>query len=348
MISFVTGDILKSTAECLVNTVNCEGYMGKGIAYQFKLAYPKNNIDYVKACKSGDLRIGTLHFYRENDKVIINFPTKDKWRAKSQIEYIEKGLAELVKLIYELRITSIAIPPLGCGNGGLNWHEVKQIILDYLQGSSDDLHIFIYEPSNYYRPKAVEAPRISASHLVVMKFKPLLNKFDRFHIHKCAYFLNVLKGENYFKFKKHKYGPYAHSIDVIIKEINEYQSYYGFDTSAAYDYAMQTLISKSVQGKLEGFIPYIDQSIKLVNSISTSKELELLSSVCCIIDESPGSDEGTIVAEIRNWSEEKSKKFNEEDIIQAIKKLCDFGIVQKDISEGYLIDRKPKLTVVNS
>jgi O-acetyl-ADP-ribose deacetylase (regulator of RNase III) len=348
MISFVTGDILKSEAECLVNTVNCEGYMGKGIAYQFKLAYPETNKDYVKSCKSGHLRIGTLHYYKENNKLIINFPTKDKWREKSELEYISRGLSELAKLIYELRISSIAIPPLGCGNGGLNWSDVKELIVNYLESSADDLDVYIFEPSNYYKSKVKEAPQISASHLIIMKFKPHLKKFDRFHIHKCAYFLNVLIGENYFKFKKHIYGPYAHSIDVLIKDINEYQNYYGFDTEMAYNHAKQTLISKSVQNKLDTFDPYIKQSIRLVNSINTSKELELLSSVCCIIEENPIVYEETIVNGIKDWSEEKAKKFSKDDIIHAIITLQDFGIVQKELSGGYLISKRSKLLTVNS
>ena len=103
MISYTSGDLLQSSADALVNTVNCEGYMGKGIAYQFKLRYPENNKDYIKACKNGTLQIGRLHYFRERSKVIINFPTKDKWRAKSKLEYIDKGLDELVKLIIYLR-----------------------------------------------------------------------------------------------------------------------------------------------------------------------------------------------------------------------------------------------------
>ncbi|WP_199798965.1 macro domain-containing protein [Clostridium tetani] len=86
---------------------------------KFKLQYPENNIDYVKACKSGSLTIGKLHYFKERGKIIINFPTKNKWRAKSKIEYVEKGLDGLIKLIYLLNIKSIAIPPLGSGNGGL-------------------------------------------------------------------------------------------------------------------------------------------------------------------------------------------------------------------------------------
>ena len=99
MFFYTTGDLLQSDAEALVNTVNCEGYMGKGIAYQFKLKFPNNNKDYVKACKNGTLRPGKLHVYKESEKIIINFLTKDKWREKSRMEYIEDGLDALVLLI---------------------------------------------------------------------------------------------------------------------------------------------------------------------------------------------------------------------------------------------------------
>ena len=88
MLTYTTGDLLKSDAKALVNTVNCEGYMGKGIAYQFKLQFPENNISYINACKNGNLKIGTLHYYKEKEKLIINFPTKNKWREKSRMEYI--------------------------------------------------------------------------------------------------------------------------------------------------------------------------------------------------------------------------------------------------------------------
>ena len=128
MLTYTTGDLLKSDAKALVNTVNCEGYMGKGIAYQFKLQFPENNISYINACKNGNLKIGTLHYYKEKEKLIINFPTKNKWREKSHINYIEKGLDQLILLIAELKISSIAIPPLGSGNGGLIWADVKSII----------------------------------------------------------------------------------------------------------------------------------------------------------------------------------------------------------------------------
>ena len=130
MLNYTTGDLLKSDAEALVNTVNCEGFMGKGIAYQFKLQYPQNNEDYVRACRSGALAIGKLHYYKEKGKIIINFPTKDKWREKSRMEYIEKGLDELVVLARDLGLTSIAIPPLGSGNGGLDLSGMMGVIVN--------------------------------------------------------------------------------------------------------------------------------------------------------------------------------------------------------------------------
>ena len=99
MYSFVTGNILESHTQCLVNTVNCEGYMGKGIAYQFKKAFPKNNDDYIKACKTGELTVGKIHHFIENNKIIVNFPTKDKWREKSKISYIDKGMDTLIDFI---------------------------------------------------------------------------------------------------------------------------------------------------------------------------------------------------------------------------------------------------------
>lgn len=146
MIIFVEGDILETSAEAVVNPVNCEGYMGKGLALQVKKLYPKTFNSYSIACKEGQLKIGKVHYFREKDKIIINFPTKDKWRAKSKLDYITDGVPELINIIKELNIKSIAIPPLGCGLGGLKWNEVKQVLLERLENVSDMLDIFIYKP----------------------------------------------------------------------------------------------------------------------------------------------------------------------------------------------------------
>jgi O-acetyl-ADP-ribose deacetylase (regulator of RNase III) len=132
MIELKTGNLLSENAEALVNTVNCVGIMGKGIALQFKRAYPENFRQYEKACKAGVVQPGHMFIFPtsnlSNPKYIINFPTKRHWRNKSKIEDIQSGLITLVEQVKLLGITSIAIPPLGCGNGGLNWADVKPLI----------------------------------------------------------------------------------------------------------------------------------------------------------------------------------------------------------------------------
>lgn len=145
MIVFINGDILKTKADAIVNPVNCEGVMGKGLAYQIKIKYPKTYEAYSLACKQGELQTGKIHSFFENDKLIINFPTKDKWRAKSKIEYITSSLPLLVDLIIKSNIKSIAIPPLGCGLGGLNWKCVKPLLLQYFEEISTSVEIYIYE-----------------------------------------------------------------------------------------------------------------------------------------------------------------------------------------------------------
>jgi O-acetyl-ADP-ribose deacetylase (regulator of RNase III) len=145
---FVQGNLLESHAEALVNTVNTVGVMGKGIALQFKEAFRHNFKIYQQACKNGDLTVGKLLVVRDTnllgEKIIVNFPTKTDWKYKSKIEYIEKGLQELRKVIIEYDIKSIALPPLGCGNGGLEWQAVKPLIINYL-GDLQGVDIIVYE-----------------------------------------------------------------------------------------------------------------------------------------------------------------------------------------------------------
>lgn len=340
MFKITTGNILESDADCLVNTVNCEGFMGKGIAYQFKLKFPNNNRDYVKACSSGSLKIGSIHFFRENGKLIVNLPTKDKWREKSKVDYITSGLRELSKLIQSENIKSIAIPPLGCGNGGLNWTEVKPIIMKYLLPFSENVEINIYEPSKNYTPQAIEVPKINASHLMLMKFKPKLNRFNKIRIQKSAYFMNLFSGERYFIFNKYKYGPYAHSIDILIKDIKQFQRHYNVDTMEAFKIAKTVLISDSIEKKLNYFEVYIDEAAKFVNFIKTDTELELLSTICSILEDSFGLSDREIIESIKSWSVEKALKFNEDQIESGIDLLVQKDILRKDILNLYRLQER--------
>lgn len=147
MLKFVKGDIFKSNAQTLVNTVNCRGVMGKGLALEFKKRFPQMFEEYKKECKEGRLKIGTLHLYRGHDKWILNFPTKDHWRGRSRLEYIEQGLEYFVSHYKQWGIKSIAFPKLGCDLGGLNWEKVKEKMREYLK-DLDDIEIFVYEDFN--------------------------------------------------------------------------------------------------------------------------------------------------------------------------------------------------------
>ena len=148
MITFTTGNIFESNAQAIVNTVNCVGIMGAGLALQFKKIYPANFAAYQKACRNGQVRPGRSFVFTNRStppEYIINFPTKRHWRDSSRIEDIEAGLKDLIGIIRANNIRSIAIPPLGAGLGGLEWERVKALIQASLKGLND-VDITVYEP----------------------------------------------------------------------------------------------------------------------------------------------------------------------------------------------------------
>lgn len=144
------GNIFESNTEAIVNTVNCVGVMGKGLALQFKKKYPENFMAYKNACDLGQVKVGKMFVYKANtlfgNKYIINFPTKKHWRNPSKLEYIVAGLDDLIEIIKSNEIKSIAIPPLGCGLGGLDWVIVKRLIvskfLDCNLHETVDIYLF--------------------------------------------------------------------------------------------------------------------------------------------------------------------------------------------------------------
>jgi len=156
MFEFKQGNLLEEKAEALVNTVNCVGVMGKGIALQFKQVYPENFRHYEKACKASEVQPGRMFTVATgsllNPRYIINFPTKRHWRNNSKIEDIKSGLVALVQQLQQLDITSIAMPALGCGNGGLNWADVKPLIESAFT-QIPDVQVIIFEPLSQTRTR---------------------------------------------------------------------------------------------------------------------------------------------------------------------------------------------------
>lgn len=154
MIEMVTGNLLEADVEALVNTVNTDGFMGKGIALQFKRAFPANFDAYRNAVGRGDVRPGSMFVFETGSMLgprwIFNFPTKRHWRQNSRIEDIESGLEALVQEIRARNVRSIAIPPLGCGNGGLDWSDVRPWIERALV-EVPDVRVLVYEPKGASR-----------------------------------------------------------------------------------------------------------------------------------------------------------------------------------------------------
>jgi O-acetyl-ADP-ribose deacetylase (regulator of RNase III) len=335
VIKYVTGNLLESEAKVLVNTVNCEGYMGKGIAYQFKLAFPENNRSYVAACKSGRLKIGTLHHFVENGKIIVNFPTKNKWRANSKMEYIEKGLDELINLLNKLNAPSVAIPPLGSGNGGLIWADVKNLIEEKLSPVSENVEILIYEPSMNYTALPAAEPKLSTSALILMQIKMSLTKFSTLRLQKTAYIMDIFSVKPYFNFKKDKLGPYDHSIGVISKSINEFQKYHNTkNTDEAYNIALSKLISEKTSSHLNILLPLVKKASDYVNLISEDKTLECLTTILFILKTNGDLEEEQIFFNFKNWSEDKAKRFTEQEIKQGLEYLHNTCMVERTLM-GY-------------
>ncbi len=229
MIEFTTGDILRSDVEALVNTVNCVGIMGRGVALQFKNEFPENFKAYQVACGREEVRPGRMFVFETgtltNPKFIVNFPTKRHWRGKSRMEDIESGLRALVDEIKSRGIRSVAIPPLGSGLGGLNWPDVRSRIEDALR-SVDDVHVIVFEPNNapaVTRSREVPSMTPGRAALVSLMHRYLGGLMDPFvtllEVHKLLYFMQEAGEPLRLQYRKASYGPYAENLRHVFNAI---------------------------------------------------------------------------------------------------------------------------------
>ena len=333
MITFVNTDIFTSPAQALVNTVNCEGYMGKGLAYQFKLMYPEMNKDYVNACKRGDVVIGRMHTYQTNDKLIINFPTKNQWRKPSKMEYIKQGIEDLIRIINEQKIKSIAIPPLGSGNGGLDWSEVRDLLSTSLE-PIQDVDVYIHEPGKFASNKAKHKPKLTLAALLLLDIKRGLRDsfFNQITLQKTAFFMDVKLAKPYFHFKKYKFGPYDHSIDIVSRNIKEYLEYHSIqDVDIAYQSVKNEIISKKVNDAYESMQKPLQKAIAFVNSLTSIKQVECVATVLFIVQQADGITEQEIINQFTEWSQRKAEEFTIADIKDSIELLLDAGYIEETL-----------------
>lgn len=232
MIEYKSGDILNDQSEALVNTVNCVGVMGRGIALQFKNAFPENFKAYALACKQDKVQPGRMFVFETgqmfNPRYIINFPTKRHWRGKSRMEDIESGLKSLVEVLRKHHIRSVAIPPLGSGLGGLDWEQVKYRIEAAAEPLSD-VQVIIYEPKGAPKTEKMahsrEVPKMTAGRaaLVELMHRYLSGLLDPtvtlLEIHKLMYFMQEAGEPLRLKYQKAIYGPYAENLRHVLNAI---------------------------------------------------------------------------------------------------------------------------------
>jgi len=326
MIKYLTGNILDSTAQALVNTVNTVGVMGKGIALQFKNQFPNNYKTYKEACDKKELKIGDLLVTEEESllsgkKFIINFPTKTHWRYPSEYDYIEKGLAALVDVIQEKKIESIAIPPLGSGNGGLDWTEVRAMIENKLQGL--DCTIFLYEPSHAIK-ETLKKERVKLTPARAMMLSVLYDLVrngefvSEFAAEKVAYFLQRFGAKDSFKleFKPNFYGPYSGKVRHVLYHLNG--SYVmGYSSKDKKPFEELSLIMDA-EKEVKAFLEvqenqtYNEIVLKTKNFLSgfySPFGLELLSTIDFIKSERGKEKEDEILNELKSWSDRKRSMF---------------------------------------
>lgn len=335
MIHVVRGNLFESRAEALVNTVNCVGVMGKGIAYQFKRAYPLMHEDYMRRCKRGEVRLGEITTFRENGRIIINFPTKGHWRSSSRLEDIRTGLIALRVFLVDQNVRSGAMPPLGCGNGGLVWAEVRAVIEEELAGL--DVDIDLYEPVGSFESSVAKEPRLSLGHFVLAALRTDLDNPTKITLQKAAYFFNVFWGEPYFRFSAYRYGPFSVSLDPMFTTIRDFLSHSGMSTREMLQEGMGRKLSGIDADKLRAMLPVIHSVARYCNA--RAARLEALATAHAVVAQQPGLAEDELISRFLSWSDEKAERFTSSQVRAAVAELQADGLIRKTLL-GYEPDEQ--------
>jgi O-acetyl-ADP-ribose deacetylase (regulator of RNase III) len=329
MITYQTGNILHDQADAIINTVNTVGVMGKGLALQFKKAFPNNFKVYKKACDDKTLVTGqVLSVSLESMNApfyIINFPTKDHWKGKSKLEYIEQGLESLKAEVKRLDLKSVAIPALGSGLGGLSWQEVDQLIQTSL-AELPDVQWHVYPPQA--APKAGSMPNNTKRPKMTIGRAAVLGLIERYistgfgyrlsllEVQKLVYFLTAV-GEplNKVVFQKHHYGPYA---DVLRHVLDKMESHFitGYADGLNKPETPIELKEDAAQEALNYLEQYpvtkqrFDKVAKLIEGFESQNGMELLSTVHWVATQDAQNKELTseeLIAIVHSWNPHKAQ-----------------------------------------
>lgn len=347
MITQQRGNLLKAPVEALVNTVNTQGVMGKGIALQFKNAFPAMFKDYAAAAKRGEIRLGRMQVWSTQTltgpQYIINFPTKGHWRSKSRLSDIEAGLSDLVHVIQELGITSIALPPLGCGNGGLDWAEVEPRIRDAFD-AIPDVDARIFAPAGAPSPSDMlvnsEKPKMTPGRAALVGMvsryaKQAMAEPSLVETQKLMYFLQLAGEPLNLAFKPNRYGPYADNLRHVLKQIEgHYLSGYGDGSAKVLDAMPLTPVpgvSEVVETQLllnPDTRMRMERVLSLAEGFESTYGMELLATVHWVASRAPeGATDSDISMTVAQWSARKARMFTPNHVSSALSTLRSHGML---------------------
>jgi O-acetyl-ADP-ribose deacetylase (regulator of RNase III) len=342
MTELTQGDILQADTEALVNTVNCVGIMGRGIALQFRKAYPDNFKVYEAACERKEVRPGKMLVFETGlltgPKFIINFPTKRHWKGKSKIEDIDAGLLALIEEVRSRGITSIAVPPLGCGLGGLDWNTVRPKIMKAFE-QLPNVRVVLFEPSGAPSPedmvKEQRVPEMTIGRAVLVELmsRYLAAVMDPFitllEIHKLMYFMQEAGQDLRLKYEKATYGPYAKNLRHVLSLV---EGHFITGYGDAEDDPERPI--ELVPGVTEGAARFIESHTdtrtrfervaKLIHGFETPYGMELLATVHWVCTREGAATTEETVERTYSWNERK-KSFARTEILRAREVLAEQG-----------------------
>lgn len=350
MISFTQGNLLEARAQALVNTVNTVGVMGKGIALMFKERFDDNYRQYTAACKSMQLQTGHMFITRpaelDGPRWIVNFPTKQHWRSPSKLEWIIEGLQDLRKFLLENNVKSIAIPPLGAGNGGLVWDLVKPEIERAL-GDLHDIEITVFEPTGQYQNVAKRAgvekltPARALIAELVRRYWVLGMECSLLEIQKLAWFLErsierLVPGKNPLdlQFEANRYGPYASRLDKLLDKLDG--SYLHCEKRIAdadksdviwFDDDSKLKIQTYLRTEARDYLPALEETAALIDGFESPFGMELLATVDWLLVKEhlaptvPAVREGLQRWPVPGAAQRKTALFHDEAVAIALERL---------------------------
>jgi O-acetyl-ADP-ribose deacetylase (regulator of RNase III) len=340
MIRYTTGDILNAGTDALVNTVNSVGVMGRGIALQFKHAFPANFRAYAAACAKGLVQPGQMFVYETGEfspRFIINFPTKRHWRGKSRVEDIEAGLVSLVREISERHIRSVAIPPLGSGLGGLDWRQVRPLV-ERAMSAVPDVEAVVFEPNMSTvgsKPnRSTEVPRMTTGRAALIG---LMSRYlgalmdpsiSLLEVHKLMYFLQAAGEPLRLDYVKAPFGPYAQNLRHVLKAIDGHliDGYVEGDAPEK-----QLTLVPGATDDAESFLEAnavtqdrFSRVVELVEGFETAFGLELLATVHWVASQEGAIEQSEVERKTYEWGERKAQ-FTSAQIRLAFNRLRSLG-----------------------